>query len=128
MKVKIETITHNKQRYDTVGDYQLMPDGEWYISVSETGNSKYDFLIAIHELIELYLTQFNGISEESIMDFDLYFEKKRQMGFINDTDEPGFCSESPYRKEHTIATAIEMMLAAELGVDWKKYDDDINQL
>ena len=40
------------------------------------------------------------------------------------SDDPGFDSDAPYRKEHHFATAIEMLLAKELDVDWRAYDAD----
>lgn len=126
MKVTIETIAHDKQRYETCGDYYQYPNKEWIIRVSKTGDDRYDFLIALHEFIELYLTQFKNITEESIMNFDLEFERRREIGEVD--GEPGFNSCAPYRKQHTIATAIEMMLAAELDVDWNEYDKKINEM
>jgi len=128
MEIKIKTIPHITQRYSTCGDYQEQPDGSWYISVSEMGDDRYNFLVAIHELIELYLTQFKGITENEITAYDLYYEAKREQGFVEEDSEPGFSTEAPYRKQHTIATAIEMMLAAELEVDWLAYDRKINSL
>lgn len=126
MKFKIETIPHKSQRYETVGDYQLQPDGYWYISVSDTGDKKMNFLIQLHEFIELNLTQFNNISEQSIMEFDLYYEKKRSLGLVKQDSEPGFYG--PYKKQHTIATSIEMLMAAELGIDWIEYEEKINKM
>jgi hypothetical protein len=128
MEIKIKTIPHNTQRYPTVGDYIQQQDNSWYISVSETGNDKYNFLIALHEFIELYLTQLKGIKECDITAFDLYYEKCREMKLVNEDSEPGFATNAPYRKEHTIATAIEMMIAAELGIDWLEYDRKISEL
>jgi hypothetical protein len=128
IKFKVEVIPHDKQRYDTVGDYQLLADGTWWITVSDLGNPKYNFLVALHEITELYLTQFADIKEEDITNFDLFYEKSREMKLVNEFSEPGFDTNAPYRKQHTIATGIEMLLAAELGVDWNEYDRKVNSL
>jgi len=128
MEIKIKTIPHITQRYPTVGDYQEQPDGSWFISVSEMGDDRYNFLVAIHECIELYLTKFEGITEEEITAYDLYYEAAREQGLVEEYSEPGFSENAPYKKQHMIATAVEMMLAAELKVDWMAYDRKINSL
>jgi hypothetical protein len=51
MHVVIETIDHLKQRYPTVGDWQLKPDG-LHITVSKMSDSRYEFLIGMLEVIE----------------------------------------------------------------------------
>jgi hypothetical protein len=117
--ITIETIPHKKQNYSTVGDYGINLDGSKWVKISDMNNEDYEFLVAIHELIEQHLCQKRGISEESINAFDVAFEKNRPEG---NEDEPGDDPRAPYRKEHLLATGIEKILAAELGVDWKNYD------
>ena len=122
-KITIEFVNHESQRYNTVGDYVIYPNGEIVIRVSKTGNADYNCLIALHEYIEVLLTQKRGISEESIAKFDIKFEGKRKKG---NTDEPGDFGH--YKKEHRFAENLERLLAHELGVDWTKYDKKINSL
>lgn len=128
MKILIETVNHVQQRYPSVGDYFMDIDGTLRIKVSKMNDDRYEFLVAIHELIEEFLTRNRGITEEEITAFDLYYEKRREMGLVPEDSEPGFDSSAPYRKEHTTATGIEMILASELGVDWKEYDRVVNSL
>jgi len=122
-KITIDFIDHERQRYDTCGDYILYPNGEIVIKVSKTGNADYNCLIALHELIEVFLTQKRGISEESIAKFDIKFEKKRKKG---NTDEPGDFGH--YKREHRFAENMERLLAHELGVDWNKYSIKVTSL
>ena len=124
MKTIIDTIPHSKQRYETPGDY-WEEGGVQQIVVSELGDEKMDFLVKLHEFIEQNLCRFRGIKETDIKLFDEEFELNRKKG---NTDEPGFDSKSPYVREHTIATGIEFLVAAELGVDIKEYDKKINSL
>lgn len=124
MKISIDTIPHNAQRWDTVGDYWDDDNGT-HIKISETGNEDYSFLIAVHELVEQYLCKKRGISEPNIMAFDMAFESRRQPG---DTSEPGDSPDAPYRREHFLATTIERWLAGELKVDWKQYEERLNSL
>lgn len=125
MKIKIRTISHEKQRYPTVGDYVERQDGTTIISVSDMGNEDYAFLVALHELIEAHLTKKRGIKEEDISEFDEVFESHRIEG---NTDEPGDHVDAPYRKEHFFATSIERLVAGELGIEWNEYDNAINNL
>ena len=119
MKINIEVIPHDKQRYETVGDYWVDEAGTQQVRISDMGNDNYAFLVAMHELTELYLCQKRGIKEPDIMAFDEAFEAARQPG---NEDEPGDDPKAPYRKEHFTATTIERIIAAELGVDWGEYD------
>ncbi len=125
MKINIETIPHDKQRYPTSGDYWLDENQVLQVRVSDTGKDDYNALIAIHELIELTLAKSAGISFKIIDNFDKDFEQLRKP---EDMTEPGDAPNSPYRKQHLIATGVEKILAAELGVDWKAYDDAVNNL
>lgn len=124
LDLTIKTIPHSSQRYETVGDY-VQKDETWGFSISDMKNADYEFLVAVHELIEWYLTQKRGIEEEDITAFDTAYESRRPEG---DTSEPGDSPDAPYRKEHQFATEIEKRLAEELGVQWEEYDKAVNAL
>jgi hypothetical protein len=98
-------------------------------------DERYVMLVAIHELIELVLCKQVGISEASVDSFDIAFEKEREAYKSKGVDfdaivasEPGDDPTAPYYKQHQIATAIEKLLAAELGVKWNQYEREINSL
>ena len=118
-EVILKTIPHSKQRYRTPGDY-FKKNGKWYIVVSKM-NPDMEFLIKIHELVELYLTQKRGVSEESITKFDIEFEKDRDKGVWKD-EEPGDSPRAPYCREHKFATMIEKLCCQELSVSWEEYE------
>ncbi len=109
----IKTIPHRAQRYDTLGDYWADASGISNVRVTELGDWRYEFLVAIHELIELALTRQRGISEPSIMAFDMAFTGK---------GEPGDNDSAPYRCEHRFAENIERLVCAELGIHWRDYE------
>jgi hypothetical protein len=119
MKIVIETIPHDRQRYDTVGDWWVDPDGTLQLRVSEMADLRYERLVALHELVEFVLCDDQGISEEVVSAFDKGFEAHRPDG---NTDEPGDDPGSPYHVQHGFATAVERMVAAALEVSWKEYD------
>lgn len=127
MKIDIRTIDHKKQRYDTVGDYiSFFDDGaNRQIAVSKMGNVDYEFLVALHEMIEQHLCLKRGIYEQEITDFDIQFEKDRKEGNV---DEPGNDPRAPYWKEHQLATHVEKIMAQELGVDWDVYSQVVDNL
>ncbi len=125
MEVVIKTIPHKDHRYETVGDYWEDENGVLQIRVSEMKNEMFNGMVAVHELVEFLLCRKNGVSEEAITKFDIAFEKKRKKGNV---DEPGFDNKSPYRKEHTAATAVEMIMCVASGVSWTNYDQKVNSL
>jgi len=126
LKISIEAIPHKSQRYPTVGDY-FFKKGIEQIKVSKI-NAKEEFLIAIHELTEWFLTEQRGIKEKDISKFDKKFEQERKKGLHSNSAEPGFDKRAPYRKEHVFATKVEKMLAKELKINWKKYSKELNKL
>ncbi len=53
-----------------------------------------------------------GISFKAIDRFDMQFKGE---------GEPGDDPRAPYYRQHQVASGIERLLAAELGVDWVTY-------
>lgn len=119
MKIVIETIPHRAHRYETVGDYWIDPDGTLQIRVSQMADDRMAALVAIHELVEVTLTEHRGISEASIMKFDTDHPE---------LDDPGHSPEAPYHHEHVFAEIVERQVAHELGVNWQEYEKAIEAL
>ncbi len=120
-------IPHNEQRYETAGDWQAQKDGSCHITVSRLPDPRYEILVAIHELIEATLCAQRGIKQSDVDTFDQLFEHERgNLGALHGPDdEPGDDPRAPYRRQHRIATAIEMLLATEMGVDWADYEREL---
>jgi len=74
----------------------------------------------VHELVEAFLCLHDGVAEEAVDKFDKEFVQR-------DT-EPGDAPNSPYQKQHCIATGVERILAACLGVKWQEYEDALEKL
>jgi hypothetical protein len=128
MITQIKTIPHSEHRYETVGDYWADENGVLQVRISDMGNEDYAFLVAIHELIEEYLTRRRGLPEPEIKAFDEKFEVERALGKHWEEAEPGYDSRAPYQKEHTIASGIETMLAGHMGIDINDYARAITEL
>lgn len=125
LKVIIETIPHDKQRYPTVGDWKWDEDGTLHILISELSDWRRVALIAVHELVEVLLCKHAGITQEQVDKFDMDFETNREAG---NEDEPGDDPDAPYVAEHCFATGVERLLCAGLGVDWKEYEEELSAL
>lgn len=124
--INVETVPHDCQRYDTCGDWQVDLDPEYghqeptiNINVSRMNDWRYEFLVAIHEIIEAALCHQWGITDKDVDAWDL--------AHLHDCD-PGDLPGAPYRKQHIIASCIEKMLALELDVNWEEYEFVIKNL
>jgi hypothetical protein len=125
LRIQIETIPHDKQRYPTVGDWWHGSDGSWQFCVSSMDDWRFEFAVAIHELVECALCLWAGVSQKQVDDFDIAFEKRRT---INDVREPGDATNAPYRVQHCVATGVERIVIALLGVSWQEYSDKVDSL
>ena len=125
--ISIRVIPHKDQRYDTVGDYQKLGNVT-SITISKS-MADYEFLVTLHELIELYLITRKGISIKDIDNFDMQFEEMRlNYPHIVGDKEPGDDENAPYFFAHKIATEFERKMAEYLNIDWNKYDQVINKM
>jgi hypothetical protein len=115
--IEIKTIPQEQHRYETIGDY-VGHERLRFIQISDMGNAKYEFLIALHEMIEQALCLERGIAEESITKFDKEFKGE---------GEPGDDPSAPYYNEHQFATKVEEMVCKEIGLDWNAYGRYLNE-
>lgn len=118
LRLDVKTIPHSDQRYDTAGDW-YDENGTTCFRISDCKNKKYEWLLAIHEIVERALCDANRISVEAVDKFD-----KSYRG----SGEPGDSPRSPYRTDHCFATAVERMVCAAMGVSWAEYDDFVGRL
>ena len=127
MKVIIETIPHDQQRYDTVGDWSWEDVETLCIKVSaEMPDIRMSFLVAIHELVEALQCRHDGVTEKEVDEFDLDPETMR---YCKEFDiEPGDHPISPYRNQHCLATGVERILCSTFGLNWAEYEDSLNEL
>ena len=123
-QIIIDVISHTDQAYDTLGDYERTSDKKGIkFRISNTGDSDYNFLIAIHELIECFLAERHDINLDKINTFDLWFDTAERK-----EPEPGEHPDAPYRKEHNFAKSIEMLIAHELGINWYEYENQLDEI
>jgi hypothetical protein len=113
MQITIEIIPAYLMRYDTWDDWQVDKEGNITFQIADAGNDLHNKMTLVHALIEQLLTEAKGVSEETITKFDLEYAGD---------DEPGEEPSAPYRDEHLIATAVEMLICSHLGLPWKEYN------
>lgn len=120
MKITIDFIEHNDQRYNTVGDWTITDSGDLEIRVSKLGTvsrpSIAEYLIAIHELVEAVFCTLNGVTPKMVDNWDLG-DRWEARGF----SEPGADVLAPYHNEHMLAEIVERMLAQFYGLEWRTY-------
>lgn len=128
MRILIESIAHEEQRYDTCGDWfesagpltlHFARGPTLRVVVSALTDEREMLLLAVHELIEAILCQHAGVSARTVDEFDLHFKG---------AGEPGDDPLSPYYAHHQFATHIEREVADLLGVDWDAYGKHIEEL
>jgi hypothetical protein len=128
MKVTIETIPHDQQRYSTCGDWTLA-DGALTIRVSKMGNWRYEMAVAVHEVVEALLCMNDGVSQKDVDAFDMAYEaNRRPYAAMDYVAEPGDDPTAPYHRQHCFATAVEMLLIGALGVPWGEYEAAVEKL
>lgn len=125
MKIITKTIPHLEHRYETVGDWWFDGNGDLQIRVSKMSDSRYEWLVALHEQVEALMCSEAGVDQDDVTKFDMEYEARRKEG---DDSEPGDCVLAPYHKQHQFATALERTFAATLGVNWAEYEKEIYSL
>ena len=121
-------------RSKDVGDYYqaIVPPGAeeepLKIIVARMENPDYEFLVALHELVEFYLIKKHGIDLKKIDEWENEFDKKKKEGKIPKEAVAGEQEDCPFRKEHKIAVKIEKTMAKYLKVNWKKYEEELDKL
>ena len=123
MDVHIHAIPAHEHRYPTVGDWWQDDTGAWHIRVTRQDDWRHEFLIALHEQIEMALCAHRGIDEQWVTAFDVHFESARTHGQVE--GEPGDAPAAPYTREHRFAENIERLVAHELDVVWANYEATI---
>ena len=123
MEIHIKTIPEREQRPEVNGaDWFWDEKGDLQVRVSPMSDWRYEILLALHEASEAILCKYDGVSQKSVDEFDAEFDKTHAFD-VNAGDDPA----APYKKQHTVSTGIERILAAYLNVGWAEYDGELSQ-
>lgn len=124
-KITVTIIDHTKQRYDTLGDYWFDDEGNWHLAISDMGDWRYNFLVALHELVEMALIKqkaFGLMLSEQQMERQICEFDKAMLSDSPHIEDPGMDPHAPYHQEHLIATGIEIQMCGHLGLNFREYD------
>ncbi len=114
--IHILTKRPEEMRYETIGDWQTMRehniDYETKISITEMGDKRMEFCLALHELIEWFLCEVNGVTEKQVDSWDMSHLE---------SDDPGSENGAPYYEQHHLAIAFENLMAKLLHLNWERY-------
>lgn len=121
MNIRIEVIDPALHRPGITGaDWTFDDKGDLLVRVSKMSDWRFEMVLAIHEAVEAVMCKHNGVTQAMVDDFDIPYHNAHEID-LNAGDE----LDAPYRHEHCLATAIERIMAAELDVPWKTYDDEV---
>jgi hypothetical protein len=126
MKIVIETIDHDQQRYETVGDWRWVSPNELHVKVSDMANWKYEALVGIHEAIEALLCKEYAISDKDVDAFDMDVKRIQECADLG--IEPGDHPRAPYAMPHCFATGVERLLCSAMDVSWGEYEEYLQRL
>jgi hypothetical protein len=135
MTIDFQVIPHRRQRYETVGDYykERRFRDSWCFRVSRMKDRRYEVCVFLHEIIEFFLCRMAGVKVKDIDRFDREYEETREEKMpapcnCAHYEEPGDDPHAPYYLQHQTATKCERLIAGAMGINWKEYDDAVNNL
>lgn len=120
MNADIRTIPHADQRYPTAGDWWWEGD-TLHIRVSQLGDPRFEFLVAVHEFVEAMLCKFQGVPEHAVDRWDLTYKGDY-------ADDPGNDPGAPYHNQHREGIVHERLLAYTLALPWPAYEASFDAL
>jgi len=131
MKIIIETIPHNNQRYNTCGDWTWEDNFKTlHVKVSEmidivnvVSHTYMEATIGLHEVIEALQCQADGVLSKTVDDFDLSQDTTDDCEKLD--IEPGDHPDAPYKQQHTLATGFERILCFCFGIPWYEYENQL---
>lgn len=124
MKLSIEFIEQEEQRFYTVGDWTQLEDGTIKIWITKFDDWRSSFMILMHELVEIGITLNAGIKSKDCDDFDAMWEEELKRGLHADDDEPGWDKRCPYKRGHFWGDNIERFFCFIFKIKWDNYEKD----
>ena len=123
MNITIKTVAPSQMRPGVDGaDWYLDKDG-LQVRVCPMSLEKMEIALALHEVFEALLCLHDGVTVKQVDEFDQQYDRDHP----NETDcEAGDDPAAPYKVQHSLATAVERIYTAHVGLDWRTYDDELN--
>ena len=124
--IHMVVLPHKQMRsYPDCGDWFTSSDGEpIMLATADTGNDFSNLAVLLHEFIESVWCWKNGISEQSVTEFD----RKWFAEHPNSNEEPGHDKNAPYHIGHVIAERFENEFLTQMGKMWSHHEEAIGKL
>ncbi len=121
MNINVQTIDNKDHRPNITGaDWWYDDNGDLQVRVSKMSDPRYEAALILHETFEAILCRFAGVTHQQVDAFDIPYEATHDKK-CNAGDEP----DAPYFKQHGYATAAERIFTTACGVEWLKYDKEL---
>jgi len=101
-------------------DWYFYDNGDLRVMINRLSDWKRESLLLVHELVEALLCKHDGVTVAEVDNFDAEYDKTHSAD-LNAGDDP----KCPYQTQHCIATAVERIMAAHMGINWESYDREL---
>ncbi|MBF0555646.1 MAG: hypothetical protein HQK96_14040 [Nitrospirae bacterium] len=128
MNIIIKIVEQKEQKFLTQGDWRPDEHGDMIITITKCPDWRHEAGIAVHELVELYISKNLGITIEQCDEFDAMYEEGYRSGKIPLNKEPGYDKKCPYFLGHVWGDRFSFVLLWLLGVKWKDYVRETDKL
>ena len=108
-------------RYKSAGDWFFTENGDLEIKVADLGDWRMEFIVGLHELVEVMLCKYKGITQKQVDDFDM-----SEYGLS--LEEPGLDPKAPYFEQHAIALKVEELVYEPLGINVDMFEDRMGEV
>ncbi len=123
-EIHAKVIPHGQQKYNTCGDWRFDEYGSLQVRISDLGDPKKNWCVMVHEMQETMLCYFDGVTQDVVDKFDIPFSKDPDKVDLEPGDDPS----APYGNQHCIATSVERMNVALLGLNWTEYEASMDDV
>ena len=121
LKSVLMYVTQNPAhiRCRDIGDWFQPNSGSRLILALDLGNSRYNYLLLLHEFYEQEACYEDGVHDDVVTAWDA----KHNEGSISGGED----EQSPYHAQHEWAEKLERLAAEGLGVNWDEYEAAIKK-
>jgi hypothetical protein len=125
MNIIIKTIPPTEMREGVDGaDWYVDAAGDLQVRICPMSDPRMEMALKLHEAFEAILCLHDGVTVKQVDEFDRQYD----LDHPDETDcEAGDDPEAPYAKQHSLATAVERIYTAHVGLNWRLYDDELNE-
>ena len=125
MNIHIQVIPPSQMRPEVDGaDWYFDSKGDLQVRVCPMSDQRMEIALAIHEAFEALLCKHDGVTVKEVDAFD----KQYDLDHADDNDiEAGDDPAAPYRRQHSMASAVERMYVAWVDLSWEIYDQELKK-